>query len=153
MTLAYSFLLTFVNTSGPFWHMAALFFFSNAALLLVHITSTSSKNLKSRINKRTKMYISPPPRGNSLAGNTRSPTGLGLLSLVKSNKAHSRLMECIARCWWGRRKWARVTELQPPQTLDRRIKQTLDVYQFLVQIMLRAVNLQGRGETSPAEPV
>jgi hypothetical protein len=88
--------------------MSALLIFSNAALLLVHITSTSSKNLKSLINIRTYMYISPP-RGNSLAENTRSPTGRGLLSLVKSNKVHSRLMKCIARCWRERRKWARVT--------------------------------------------
>lgn len=59
MTLASSLLLTVVNTSGPFWHMSALLIFSYAALLVVHITSTSTKNLKSRINIRTCMYISP----------------------------------------------------------------------------------------------
>lgn len=123
--------------------------FHYAALLLAGITSTSSKNLTFRI---TYMYIYPlPPR-------EKSPTARGLLSLVKSNKAHSRLMQFVLR--YGGEKmqvdqsdnW-KPHSVQPQETLKSKIKQTLDVYQFLFHTMLWAVHLHGRGETCPAEPV
>ena len=62
MTLASSLLLTLVNTSGPIWHVSALLIISLRCLLLVHITSTSSK--KTYISHQYTyiyVYIHTPP--------------------------------------------------------------------------------------------